>query len=167
MSRNEHLALCQTKDFDRFLKSLARRGGTASAVHQEVVFALVHWKQGLDAELPLTHHGEPRVPHVVKYDLKAFYRLVVYEHAGKRIPLMVGDHEEVERWLDNNRGRDFTVKAGSKRIQYTPASPDAESTRAAVEQMDVAPTAKGPLLSKLAPDLIAALGDFGSHNQDT
>src|SRR5687768_13898942 len=98
-----------SKDFQRSLNRLSRRGGIADVVYQQVMRALVLWEDGKDPQLPLTHHGESRVPHVVKYDLKSRYRLVVYEHAGKRVPLTVGDHEDVDRWLDSNRGRDFTV----------------------------------------------------------
>src|SRR5262245_55603973 len=106
MAEFHTLQLLESKDFDSQLKKLARGGGIADAVYKEVMRALVNWKDQKDPELPRTHYGETRVPHVVKYDLRAFYRLVVYEHAGKRIPLKIGTHEDVEEWLNNNRGKD-------------------------------------------------------------
>ncbi len=158
MANTPQLQLLETKDFNRHLKHLCRRGGIADAVYKEVVRALIDWNRGADPNLPRTHHGESRVPHVVKYDLKAYYRLVVYEHAGKRIPLMVGDHAEVDRWLDNNRGKDFTVNTRSNHIQYIPAGEDPETTAAATSQVNVPPTATGPVLVKLPQDLRDALG---------
>ena len=119
MSKEKNLRLFQTKEFNRFLNKLARRGGVSDAVHRQVVTALVLWSRGEDANIPVTHHGESRIPHVVKYDLVGRHRLVVYEHAGQRIPLMVGDHEDADRWLESNRGRDFTVNNKSGRVQIT------------------------------------------------
>jgi hypothetical protein len=88
----------------------------SKAVYEQVNRAYVLWKEGQDPKLPLTHHGENRIPHAVKYDLKSHYRLVAYEHAGNRILLTVGTHDEVDRWLDNNRGRDFTIDNKTKKL---------------------------------------------------
>src|SRR5688500_15467522 len=104
-----------SKDFQRFLRKLSRRGGMADVVYQQVMRALVLWERNEDPQLPLTNKGESRLPHVVKYDLRDAYRLVVYEHAGQRIPLMVGDHEEAEKWLESHRGQDFTVATGTRK----------------------------------------------------
>jgi hypothetical protein len=158
MSEPSKLQLLETKEFDRCLRKIARRGGVADAVYKEVVRALVLWNRNEDPQLPRTHQGESRIPHAVKYDLRGFYRLVVYEHAGKRIPLMVGDHGEVDQWLDNNRGKDFTVNVNSKRVQFTIAALDPETTGAATRQLEVSPAKTGPVLAKLPCELINDLG---------
>ena len=152
------MQLLESKDFDRQLKQLARKGGISDAVHKQVVGALAFWAHNLDPKLPKTHHGENRIRHVVKYDLKGHFRLVVYEHAEQRIPLMVGDHEEVEKWLNNNRGKDFTINRSSKRVQFTFTEPDATTTQAATADLRVAPTATGPVLAKLPTQLLQSLG---------
>ena len=146
-----------SKDFQKFLRRLSRRGGLADVVYQQVMRAMVLWERNEDPELPLTNHGESRVPHVVKYDLRGAYRLVVYEHAGKRIPLMVGDHEEAERWLESHRGQDFTVDIGSKRVEYTIASTDQEATKAATTDVEAVPAARGPILGRLPKDVLTSL----------
>jgi superfamily I DNA/RNA helicase len=145
------------KDFQKFLNKLSRRGGIADLVYKQVISALFHWERNEDAELPLTNHGESRVSHVVKYDLRGAYRLIVYEHAGKRIPLMVGDHEDAERWLKNNRGRDFTTDTKSKRVEYTIATTDRDATNAATTDVEAVPSARGPVLDRLPQDLIVSL----------
>ena len=156
MNDRSRLQLLETKDFDRYLMKLARQG--ADAVYREVVGALVLWGRNEEPPLPRTHQGESRIPHVVKYDLCGHFRLVVYEHAGKRIPLMVGDHEEAEQWLKNNRGKDYSVNVNSKRVQFTIAKLDQATTEAATSQLDVPPTKTGPVFAKLPAELINALG---------
>jgi superfamily I DNA/RNA helicase len=151
------MQLFETKEFDRYLRRLARKGGIGGAVYKEVIKAILLWQRNESPELPRTHHGESRVPHVVKYDLAGHFRLVVYEHAGKRIPLIVGDHEEVEEWLNHNRGRDFTVNCKSKRVQFTCTHANAETTEAAVGGLGVLPAANGPILAKVPKTLLDSL----------
>lgn len=154
-----NLKLVEPKEFQRYLKRLSRKGGVADAVYREVINAIMLWHRGEEPKLPKTQKGETRIPNAVKYDLIGYYRLVVREHEGLRIPLMVGDHEEVDRWLDNNQGRDFTINTDSNRIQWTPTKMDGETTRAATAGADDAvPLARGPVLSRIPKELIATLG---------
>jgi superfamily I DNA/RNA helicase len=146
-----------SKDFQKFLRKLSRNGGIGDVVYKQVMRALVFWEESRDPQIPLTNRGESRIPHVVKYDLRDAFRLVVYEHAGKRIPLMVGDHEDAERWLESHRGQDFTIDMGSKKIEFTIASTDKEATEAATADVEAVPAAKGPILARLPQEIIAAL----------
>ncbi len=126
MVSSHSLELIDTKEFNKILKKFAKRGGEADVVHRQVTRAIILWAEGIDPQLPLTHHGENRLPHAVKYDLKGHHRLVVYEHAGKRIPLMVGSHDDVDQWLTNNKGRDFAVDSKTNRVTHVPTSTDPE-----------------------------------------
>lgn len=152
------LELYQTKDFDRRLRALARKSGEGERVHRQVVAALHDWSNGRAPALSVTHHGESRVPHVVKYDLQGHYRLVVYEHEGARIPLFVGDHDDTDRWLNNNRGRDFTIDRQTKKITFTSVSSDKAAVDAAKENLRPPPTASGPILDRLPADVLPSLG---------
>ncbi|MEI7836375.1 MAG: UvrD-helicase domain-containing protein [Planctomycetota bacterium] len=159
MAKSDNLQLYLRKEFDQFLRKLKRRGGLiADAVYNEVVAAIECWRRGMDPGLRFTHHGESRIDHAVKYDLRGRYRLIVYEHARKRIPLMVGDHEEADRWLKNNSGRDFTVNNTTQRIAYTVAKPDPETTRCLSDDIELPTAAHGPVLAAIQPALIQALG---------
>lgn len=151
------LQLLETKDFQRHLKRLARQGGVADFVHRQVLEALVDWSRGEDARLQPTHFGESRIAHVVKYDLKSRYRLVVYEHAGKRIPLMVGDHNDAEKWIEGHRGRDFAVDKTTQQIRYTIAATDKAATAAATGDVDSSPASRGPILERLPPEALEGL----------
>lgn len=52
----------------------------------------------------LTHHGEDRVNHCFKYELYNFSRLVTQQHQQICTFLFVGTHQEVDKWLDKNKG---------------------------------------------------------------
>lgn len=101
------LSFLSTKEFDKQLGRLRAEGGISFEMSKQVIKAVALWKEGLDADLMLTHHGESRIAHAVKYDLKGHGRLVTREHEGLRIALFVGTHEAVEYWLESNKGRDF------------------------------------------------------------
>ena len=154
---NKPLKLYTSKDFDKQLKRLARKGGTADLVHRHVVAALESWARGNDPDsLKRTHHGESRLPHAAKYDLPGAHRLVTYEHTGRRIPLAVGSHAEIDQWLKQNRGRDFAVNPKTKQLSYTPATFDPEVAEGLAEDLEVAARAVGPVLARL-PDEARAL----------
>lgn len=120
MADQKKLRLTEPAEFRRRLNKLGRHGGLGHAVIRQVHAALHAWHRGEDPKLPLTHHGEKRILHVVKYDLKGRFRLIVREHEGERVPLMVGSHDECEEWLQNNQGKDFVIDS-SKRISLAPA----------------------------------------------
>ena len=147
-----------TSEFQKMLRKLGRRGGEADFIYSQVMRALVQWEHNEEAELKLTKHGESRVPHVVKYDLKGYYRLVAYEHAGKRVPLFVGTHDEADRWLDGHKGRDFTVDLDRGHVTFTPVSTDSQSTDALIQDLEATPRAQGPVLDRLPADLLTELG---------
>lgn len=145
-----------SKDFMKSLRQIGQRGSLGFDVVGKVQYAIGCWKKGEDPQLQLTHFGESRIPHVVKYDLPGRYRLVSYEHAGMRILLYVGNHEEAERWLDSHRGFDFTVSE-DRRISYVPSAADADD-RPAEMRVPALPTASGPLIDRLPPNLVRELG---------
>lgn len=152
------MKLLISKDFNTIMRKLVRKGGVEYEVHKQVQAALVRWNDGVDPQLNKTHHGESRIPHVVKYDLRSYFRLVVYEHAGKRVPLYVGNHNDTQSWLDAHRGCDFTVNEDSNRVQFTYADVDGDTTEAAIKDVDVTVPARGPILEELPNELVASIG---------
>lgn len=154
-----NLQFIDNKNFDRFLEKLTRRDAIAKTVHLKAVEACVMWRRGEDSGLQLTHHGESRIENVVKYDMPGRYRLITWENEGKRIPLMIGDKEEAERWLENNRGRGLSVNHETQRIELIPIGTDTQTTRAAISGAEEAPPfASGPVLSRLDPALVTSIG---------
>lgn len=145
-----------SKDFMKSLRQIGQRGSLGFDVVGKVQYAIGCWRKGDDPQLQLTHFGESRIPHVVKYDLPGRFRLVSYEHAGKRILLYVGNHEEAEHWLENHRGFDFTVSE-DRRISYVPSDAEADD-RPAGKRVPALPTASGPLVDRLPPELIGDIG---------
>lgn len=115
------LKYVEYKDFTREFARLRKKGGSASAASNKVTEAVTCWKNGLPTDLHPTKHGESRLAHVVKYDLPAFHRLVVREHAGLRVALFVGSHDDVDKWLNSHHGYDFAIDSDTKCISLAPA----------------------------------------------
>jgi len=103
------MELIETAMFTKQFNKIKRRGGEADVVFRQVCGAIEHWKQRQDTLLPKTHYGESRIKHAVKYDLRGFYRLVTTEHAHVRALLWIGTHDEVDAWLNANKGGTFVV----------------------------------------------------------
>lgn len=151
------LKLLLSKDFSRHRRALEAKSGEGKRVAMQVDAALFRWQQGEDPGLKHTHHGESRIPHVVKYDLKGFYRLVVYENAGNRIPLFVGDHDDTDEWCKRHAGCDFTVDRETKRITFSRV-PQLEVVSDSVEAVQVTHVSSGPVLARVPKEMLEALG---------
>lgn len=63
--------------------------------------------------LPVTNHGETRIPHCVKYDLGGAWRLVTTQDQKTCTFIYVGDHDDVDRWLNNNKGQTIGARDGT------------------------------------------------------
>jgi superfamily I DNA/RNA helicase len=113
------MKLVETKSFRKQFLSIKRRGGEADVVYMQACGAIDNWDRGQESALPRTHHGESRIKHVVKYDLRGYYRLVTTEHAGVRALVWIGTHKEVDEWLKNNKGRDFVI-TDSGEVEFIP-----------------------------------------------
>lgn len=53
---------------------------------------------------PITNHGETRIKHCVKFDLPGYCRLVTIQDNGWLVLLFLGTHDEVDKWLETNKG---------------------------------------------------------------
>lgn len=114
------LKLAVPKSFVKLQNALLRKHSTeGNLVYQKVTYAIESWRLGEDPRLPVTKWGESRISHIVKYDLPGYFRLIVREHAGFRIPLFVGSHDESEHWLEENKGSDFTIDSVTKKVVFT------------------------------------------------
>ncbi len=88
-------------------RDLYRRGGSykkAAEKIQSILFRIEHEEPDPLKGIPLTNHGEGRVPNCRKYDLPKFSRLITVVDQGKCYLLFAGTHDQCEKWLDNNRG---------------------------------------------------------------
>jgi superfamily I DNA/RNA helicase len=117
------------KAFTKSWHRLTRGDAAAKLAFQKVAGAVQVWEHGDKTYLQVTHHGESRIPHCVKYDLGSAYRLVTVEHEGQRHLLFVGTHDETDRWIDNHVGIKPTVSAHG-RVTLVMQNTVAESTKA-------------------------------------
>ncbi|MBI5327322.1 MAG: UvrD-helicase domain-containing protein [Deltaproteobacteria bacterium] len=102
------------KSFNRSLHELYQKGGNDRRKVESVDSIL--GKKSREVSDPfeqhkLTNHGETRIKNCFKYDLKDGYRLITVQQSNCRIFLYVGTHDECERWLEQNRGKRFTMNS--------------------------------------------------------
>lgn len=108
-------------DFTGSLRSLHQKGGLyqKAAKTVQAAWGRAHAKDKFDKVfegIPVTNHGESRIPHCLKYDLTRFSRLVTVVNNNICVFLFCGDHDTVENWLERNRGLDFIAKQFGDRI---------------------------------------------------
>jgi hypothetical protein len=148
MKTIEHIA------FTKQLKKLSRQGGINDLVYREVVEAIILWKKGESPDLKTTNQGESRLKHAVKYHLRNYYRLVTIEHENVRTLLFVGNHEDVDKWLDKHRGYEFAINQNGE-VKFIPASAEPEICS---ETLSSAAFATGLLLDRLSTKHLDLLG---------
>ena len=145
------MQLYQYKPFQKQVTRLTRAGGDADMAHREVVAAINNWRHRLPVTLARTKNGESRIPHAIKYDLHAGYRLVTVEHENARVLIFVGSHDDAERWLDSHRGAQFVVNKRGQ-IDFTRVDAPPPDPAALQEELPLAPRLTGPILEQLPKD---------------
>ena len=100
--------------------NLRRRGGAHQRAYDKACSLITSLSYGMEELNKLTNNGENRIKHCRKYDLSnEAHRLVTIHTEGFIYLLHVGTHEEVDVWLDQNRGLTITVHAETKKVQVT------------------------------------------------
>jgi hypothetical protein len=107
------IAYFKTKDFDKSLNAAIQGGGRGQKIAIRVR-AIVGSVEDPDPfrGIPVTNHGESRIPNCVKYDIGDGWRLVTQQTNHTCFFLFVGDHGDVDRWLDGHQGQRFGIKDG-------------------------------------------------------
>lgn len=102
----------RTKHFDRALNA-AKLGGPSRRAATRVSAVLGSLgDENPFAGLKLTNHGETRIAKCLKYDLGDGWRLVTVQDDRTCGFIFLGDHDDVERFLDQQKGSRFGVRDG-------------------------------------------------------
>jgi hypothetical protein len=107
-------------EFRTAMRGLLQRGGAHQRAFDNACSLIQGLNYGVEALNKLTNHGESRIKHCRKYDLSGkAHRLVTLRTDCYIYLLYVGTHDEVDRWLDRNRGLTITAQADTKRMRVT------------------------------------------------
>ena len=99
---------------------LRQRGGAHQRAFDKACSLITGLTYGVEELNKLTNHGESRIQHCRKYDISNdAHRLVTLHTDGYIYLLHVGTHEEVDRWLEQNKGLTITVHKETKRVEVT------------------------------------------------
>ncbi len=103
----------KTKEFDRSVNEAIQGGGRGQKIANKVraILGSVDNPDPFNG-IPITNHGENRIPYCFKYDLGDGWRLVTQQSDKACFFLLIGDHNDVDRWLDGHRGQRFGIKDG-------------------------------------------------------
>lgn len=103
----------RTKHFDRALKE-ARLGGRSRKAAVQVLAVLASLEeQDPFVELKLTNHGESRIAKCLKYALDDAWRLVTVQDNRTCGFIFMGNHDDVDRFLDEHKGARFAVRGNT------------------------------------------------------
>ncbi|HPF40132.1 MAG TPA: hypothetical protein PK093_15960 [Phycisphaerae bacterium] len=150
------------KQFERSYRALKNNGRNGNEAYKQVITAIALWQHGEDPGLKRTKHGESRLTHVVKYDLRGYFRLVVYEHEDLRVPLFTGSHDDTEKWLDSKKGHKFHFDPDSNDISLLRVPRSDSEIEDTDESTGDQGLANGALVEWLPRDLIDRLDLPGS-----
>lgn len=118
------------KSFDKALKQAKLQGGQTQKIAQKVSAVLGSLRDDDPfASLKTTNHGESRIPNCMKYDLGAGWRLVTVQDKRTCGFIFVGDHDVVDHFLDQNRGKKFGYNKAGELVVIPGASPVREGTK--------------------------------------
>jgi superfamily I DNA/RNA helicase len=104
--------------FMKSLKAMRLSGGPKQQAADQVSQIIGDFELDGSTLAKLTNHGESRIPHCVKFDLRGDCRLVTVRNEREIWFLFVGDHDDTDRWIDANRG--LTVAKDSRRQIHQP-----------------------------------------------
>jgi superfamily I DNA/RNA helicase len=114
------LVYLNASTFRESMLALRRRGNQHLRAYHTACSIIQSLSFGLEELNKLTNHGESRIKHCRKYDLSNDAHRLVTVHSDHHIYLLhVGTHDEVDRWLDQNRGLTVAVNEESRRITVT------------------------------------------------
>jgi hypothetical protein len=100
-----------TKAFEKALQDAFLAGGQIRKRGDRARIVLGSLKDSDPfASLRITNHGETRIKNCVKYDLGDGWRLVTRQTDKTCTFLFVGDHADVDRWIQNHAGEDVGVR---------------------------------------------------------
>ena len=110
------------KDFLDSLKRLDRKGSTFESAYHKAKSPYLSIGDGLEFDdafkgLKITNHGETRIKHSIKFDLGRACRMVIIKNQNICLFLYAGVHEDVEKWLDKNRGFKTVIDNNTSEIK--------------------------------------------------
>lgn len=155
--------LNESKFRDSMLK-MRRRGGAHQRAFEKACELITSLGFGLEELNKLTKHGESRINHCLKYQISNdAHRLVTVQTDGFIYLLHVGAHEDVDRWLNHNRGLTITANAETNAIRVTHVTqPETDGPRESTGQNFSTITEENLPYLKRLPDFDAR--EFVSQN---
>lgn len=145
-------------DFVKSLRRMKQSGGSKQKAAEKVSQIIGNYSLGSDELFKLTNHGETRIDHCVKYDLPGACRLVTVQDDSTVWFLYVGDHGQVDSWLDTHKGLKLVANKDNNRINETRFAVSRDRNQ--LQQFEAITDENLPFLQRISfpelPDLVHA-----------
>lgn len=139
-----------SKEFNKSMLSLRTRGGAHQRAHSEACRIIGSLQQGYDESNKITNNGESRIKSCIKYQLSNDVHRLVTVHSDHFIYLLyVGDHDEVDRWLDRNRGLEIVCNPKTRKVTVTIVSRQEDTRSVPPLVPEAMPEANPPYLDRI------------------
>jgi superfamily I DNA/RNA helicase len=159
------------KKYSESLRRLQRLGGLNGLKARKASTIVGNITTGVEAGAATTNNGETRIRNCVKYDLGDGYRLVTAQANQLCFLLFVGNHDQVDHYLNTHRGLEVVKKRANNSITLVATQPP---TQADGLSNPVVTQTNTPYLQRLPNvdwrELISQnglLNQFLSFNEDT
>ena len=103
--------------FNKVLIQMRNSGGARANAYRRIAEITQTLALGQRNACQTTDHGENRIRNCVKYDLGNGFRLVTVDFGEVVMLCYAGSHEEVDHWLEANRGQTFTCDKNTRKIE--------------------------------------------------
>ena len=115
------MEILYTNEFVSCVKDAKRSGGQAATGIDKAIKALGEIEMGLDPlkGMKTSNNRDSRLKGLKKYHPHPNYRLCTIQNGDHCIFVYYGKHDDVDRWLDRNRGRIFTLDDVTKKLSST------------------------------------------------
>lgn len=149
------------KDLLKSISRMAKSGGKLQKASDQIRAIRSKIKIG-DKEpfrgVPTTNYGESRIDKCIKYDLTGFARLVTIVEKNLVCLRYAGSHEDVDRWLDRNRGLRLAISNDNDLVEIHVSKDTSTAEQRIKYQPD---NYDGRILDRLEQDYrIRLLGDL-------
>ena len=115
------MVILHTNEFVSCVRNAKRSGGQAATGIDKALKALGESEMGLNPlkGMKTSNNRDNRLKGLIKYHPHPNYRLCTIQNSDHCIFVYYGKHDDVDRWLDSNRGRIFTLDDATKKLSST------------------------------------------------
>lgn len=148
------------------IQNLRKRGGKferAASKASDILIKISSQDEDPFGMSNLTHHGETRIKHCIKYDLPGFVRFITIQNNGLCLLAYIGDKGDCEKWLEAHKGMNLAIDPNTKEMVSIKISENIFDT--STRSTGTSDYSEGKLYSKLKSRYFDVIADLLPHSK--